>query len=149
MRKVNLILLHILTPLSLGALIYIAFRNKSLTIFRWFDKISISEFTDSIRNLLNPLKNNIPDWVIFSLPDGLWVYSFTSFLIIIWKNNSESVKYWMILPFAILLLIELLQLTKIFTGTCDFTDIYISFLALIISVYNMKLIPQIYERQTI
>lgn len=133
----------------MGGVIYIAFRSQSLILFTWFDKISISGFTNLIRDFLYPLNSILPDWVIYSLPDGLWVYSFTSFLIIIWNNKYESVKYWMIMPFTTLLLIELLQLAKMLTGTCDIADIYVSLLALILSLYNMKLIPQYYEKQII
>ena len=53
------------------------------------------------------------------------------------------------MPFTTLLLIELLQLAKMLTGTCDIADIYVSLLALILSLYNMKLIPQYYEKQII
>jgi hypothetical protein len=55
----------------------------------------------------------------------------------------------MIMPFATLLLIEMLQLAKMLTGTCDIADIYVSLLAFVLSIYNMKIIPRYYEKQTI
>lgn len=149
MQKFRLILSHVIVPLLLGGVIYIAFRSQSLILFTWFDKISISGFTNLIRDFLYPLNSILPEWVIYSLPDGLWVYSFTAFLIIIWNNRYESVKYWMMIPFTALLLIELLQLTGLLTGTCDLADIYVSLSAFVLCVYNMKLIPLNYEKQII
>jgi len=133
----------------LGGLIYIAFRSKSLILFTWFDEISISGITNLIRDFLYPLRYNLPDWILFSLPDGLWVYSFTSLLIIIWSDDFDSVKYWMTIPILTFFLIDLLQLSKILKGTFDIVDNVICLWAFVICVLRMKLIPQPYEKQTI
>lgn len=147
--KVRLILFNVIVPLLLGGLIYIVFRSKSLILFTWFDEISISGFTNLVRDFLYPLKNSLPDWIIFSLPDGLWVYSFTSFLIIIWSDDFESVKYWMVIPLLTFFLIELLQLFNILKGTFDIVDNSICLIAFVFCVFKMKLITQLYEKQII
>lgn len=138
MRK--LIFIHVAIPLLLGGLIYISFRSLSLRMFNWFEWSKIDFFTSLIRDLIYPLKNYIPPWFYFSLPDGLWIYSFSSALLIYWNNDFEKVKYWLLIPFVSGILIEILQGFKFFSGTFDFLDLFFSILGLLLSktIINSK-----------
>ncbi|MFV8390740.1 hypothetical protein [Flavobacterium sp. LB1P71] len=138
MRK--LIFIHVAIPLLLGGLIYISFRSLSLRMFNWFAWSKIDFFTSLIRDLIYPFKNYIPLWFYFSLPDGLWIYSFSSALLIYWNNDFEKVKYCLLIPFVSGILIEILQGFKFFSGTFDFLDLFFSILGLLLSktIINSK-----------
>lgn len=132
MKKI--IFIHVTLPLILGGLIYISFRSLSLRMFNWFKWCEIDFFTSIIRDLIHPLKNQIPSWFYFSLPDGLWIYSFSSALLIYWNNDFKKVKYWLLIPFASGILIEILQGFKLFHGRFDFLDLLFSTLGLLLSI---------------
>ena len=70
-------------------------------MFNWFNLLSVNETTDLIRGALSPLKDFLPEWIVFSLPDGLWVYSFSSSLLIIWRDNFGTAKLWLLFPFLL------------------------------------------------
>jgi glycopeptide antibiotics resistance protein len=80
----------------------------------------------------------MPSWVLYSLPDGLWVYSFSAMLYIIWKESIIRNKV-IIMPFLILLTSEMLQYLKIINGTFDISDIFISFIMSVLLIINLKL----------
>lgn len=140
MRYFKLTSVHVLLPLIIGGLIYISFRSLSLRLFSWFEILGINSFSSSIRNLANPFKNDLPPWIYFSLPDGLWIYSFSSALLIFWNNDFQKLKYWLFIPFISGILIEILQQFKLFPGTFDFLDLLFSTLGLLLSktIINYK-----------
>jgi hypothetical protein len=131
---------HVVIPLISGGLIYISFRSLSLRMFDWFKWCKIDFFTSLIRSIIYPLKSHFPAWFYFSLPDALWVYSFSSALLIYWNNDFEKVKYWLLIPFVSGILIEISQGFKFFSGTFDFLDLLLSTLGLLLSktIINYK-----------
>lgn len=124
--NINLILFHVISPLTTGGLIYIVFRTKSLRMFSWFESIGINTQISFLREYFSPLKSWLPSWVYFSLPDGLWVYSFTSIILILWAGK---INFWLIIPFSFGILIEILQGLS-FTGTFDYLDLAFSIIGI-------------------
>jgi hypothetical protein len=131
-----MILFHVISPLTLGGLLYVVFRAKSLRMFSWFESIGINTQISFLREYLSPLKSWLPSWVYFSLPDGLWVYSFTSIILILWAGK---INFWLIIPFTSGVLIEILQGFS-FTGTFDYLDLTFSVIGIStsISIINRK-----------
>ena len=76
--NIKMILIHVISPLIIGGILYVVFRTKSLRMFGWFEFIGFNSEISFLRKYVSPLKSWLPSWVYFSLPDGLWVYSFTS-----------------------------------------------------------------------
>jgi hypothetical protein len=138
MRNFKITTIHVILPLLIGGLIYISFRSISLRMCNWFEVIGINDFTSWIRCSMNPLKNNIPSWTYFSLPDGLWVYSFSSALIILWGNQYKKGKYWLLIPLLFGAIIELAQGIKLFPGTFDIIDFVFCLLASYLSIIIVK-----------
>jgi hypothetical protein len=124
--NINLILFHVISPLTAGGLIYIVFRTKSLRMFSWFESIGINTQISFLREYFSPLKYWLPSWVYFSLPDGLWVYSFTSIILILWAGK---INFWLIIPFSFGILIEILQGLS-FKGTFDYLDLAFSIIGI-------------------
>ena len=129
--NINLILFHVISPLTLGGLLYVVFRTKSLRMFSWFESIGINTQISFLREYFSPLKSWLPSWVYFSLPDGLWVYSFTSIILILWAGK---INFWLIIPFTSGILIEILQ-GFLFKGTFDRTDLIFSIIGFFLSIF--------------
>jgi hypothetical protein len=123
MIKTNNIFLNVILPIAIGGFIYILFREKSLLMFSWFTKIGLDNLIHNIRTIAI-WNYQLPDWVIYSLPDGIWVYSLTSLMLIIWYGDVSILKYfWLSIGLIIGLSIELCQLMGFYPGTFDKMDI--------------------------
>jgi hypothetical protein len=91
------ILLNVVFPIILGVIIYIGDR-------------------------INLLPNNISNYI----PDGLWAYSFSSTILIIWNRKINI--FWFIILGLCFIIFEIMQSTHILKGTGDIIDIIIYFL---------------------
>lgn len=114
----NTVFINVLVPLLIGGLIYILFRNESLIMFNWFDYLGLLEQIKELRATLNPMKSILPNWIYYSLADGLWTYAFVSAYLIYYK-----VDYWLLLPFLLSIGVEILQYFQLFQGTFDVIDL--------------------------
>lgn len=114
---------HFLT-LLLGSAIYLLFRISSLRMFSWISIIDLNSELDLIRVHTIRYANKIPNWIIYSLPDGLWMFSYVSLMLYIWKNEitKQSLLWILILP-IIALCSELGQMLNKVPGTFDSADL--------------------------
>ena len=114
---------HILSLLT-GGLIYILFRTTSLKMFRWFDNLGLTEIITIARNITLKYSNQLPNWIKFSLPDGLWIFSYVCLLLLIWSDSElkKSIPWVLIVP-AVAILSEIGQLPEIVPGTYDPIDL--------------------------
>jgi hypothetical protein len=128
MQRHGRILFTVLLPILIGGFTYILFRSDTLIMFRWFDNIGLESIIKSIRSSIGQSK--LPSWIIYSLPDALWVFSFTSFMLIIWKDKFtyQSISWILIAP-TIGLLSEIGQAFHVVPGTFDITDLTLLLLA--------------------
>ena len=142
MKKYLHLILHVFVPVLFGALIYILFRKESLTVFIWIGNISLLDEVMFIRSLLSDTKKNIPNLILYSLPDGIWVYSATYLLIEIWKNNLKNIYawFWISIPLICSVVIELLQLFQVVEGSYCLYDMtfYFSFFILSLLTINYR-----------
>jgi len=106
-----------------GGLIYCLFRERSLFY------IGSSNFI-------------LPQLAVYNLPDGLWVFSFSYSIFIIWDDErSISKTLWYLTPLLISIAMEYFQ-KHIIPGTYDIKDIY-----WIISGYLLSLVIQLNKKQ--
>ena len=129
MKKV---ILHIALPIFVGSMIYILFREKELLMFNWFNYLKLNFIIDFLRNNFYEYRIYIPKSILFSLPDALWVYSFTMFLSIYYKNR--------IILSAIFvgsIITEILQLWFVI-GIFDIYDVIYMFTLYLIAMYFIK-----------
>ena len=124
---------HVIIPILIGSFIYLIYRSETLIMFDWFNALGVSDLISTIRKF--PLFDaQIPLWIKYSLPDGLWVYSLTSLMIIIWKDvNSKSKYYWITSSIIIAIIIEIGQYFKFIPGTYDSIDIFLCLIAFSLS----------------
>jgi len=122
--KLNLLFCHVIIPISIGGIIYLFFRSDSLMMFRWADAIGVKSVLDNIRIYTTTIQMNNMNWFFFSLPYGLWVYSFTSFMLIVWelKFSRHSI-FWIFIGSSLALGGEIGQALGVIRGTFDPTDV--------------------------
>lgn len=110
-------------PVFIAILIYLLFRDKSIYLVSLFSELKCASYLDEIRKNSKLIQFYLPNWVIYSLPDGLWSISSYS-LVSIFVGIKLSFLYNIIL-FIIIILLELFQLFHFVNGTFDLIDILI------------------------
>lgn len=110
--------------LAFGSLIYLFFRNSSLKMFLWLNYFGLGKIIASVRNFTLPFVSSFPDWFLFSLPDGLWIFSFISLQLHIWKYslNFSNLIWFVSIP-LIAIISEIFQNLNILNGVFDPFDI--------------------------
>ncbi len=125
------ILLHVMLPLLIGGGIYIGFRSESLLLFQWIEHLGGIHLVTELRALTTEI--SLPNWVIYSLPDALWLYAFTYSILLIWEKQMHQISLgWLAIVFILGIGNELGQFYGIIPGTFDPIDLGLSILALFI-----------------
>ena len=125
----NKIAIHVAIPILIGFFIYILFRPDKLIMFDWLNSLGIGESISNLRDQ-SPSNSKVPSWIIYNLPDGLWVYSLTALMLIIWQDTKDNKKYfWIFSPLIISIMIEIGQYALIIPGTYDYMDILLCMIA--------------------
>jgi len=116
---------YVILPLTFGAAIYTFWRKPTLLVFSWYRGIGLYPAIKQLRHLATPVYHLIPKWIIFSLPDGLWVYAWTAFMASVWYNSdSRSIsRLWVFSGVALGVGSELSQLLGWIPGTFDIGDL--------------------------
>ena len=110
--------------LLLGGFVYISFRQDTIKMFNWFDSVNLSEAISGLRLYTLPLADFLPNWFLYSLPDGLWLFSYLSILLVVWDNKiSKHNIHWLLLVPTIAIVSEIGQLFGIVPGTFDIFDL--------------------------
>lgn len=124
-------LLLCISPLFLGGLLYVCFRTENLIMFSWFDYIGIDRQIDYIRQVSSDYGSYFDNWIKFSLPDALWLFSMLTMVILIWDFTigPQSV-IWIILVMSLGLISEIGQFFSLVPGTFDLIDLSLIFLAI-------------------
>jgi len=80
-KKIIQLVLYTFSPLFLGVLIYVASRSNSIYFLSLFS--------------LNNEKIHLPDLIKFNVVDGLWAFSASTLLQIIWDwELKKSLVFW-------------------------------------------------------
>jgi hypothetical protein len=116
------VVLTVLLPVSLGAVIYLSWRTETLLVFRWVQWLGAGSLLHTLRAAAHGVH---PSRALLNcLPDGMWVFAFTSAMRFIWlKPNTALAFCWMFLPLALALGGEFGQFLHNVPGTFDYTKI--------------------------
>jgi hypothetical protein len=122
-------IIHVFSPLLLGLIIYFLFRKTSgLVVSQYFGWV-----------WANKVVFSAPNFIRYNLPDGLWLYSFTSAQQTIWGEEITLKNLiWVLLVPIIAFLSELLQSLGLVRGTFDFLDLVIYAIATIAAFSHFK-----------
>lgn len=131
----------------LGGLIYLLFRSESIRVFDYLTYVKLDKPLSIIRSFTLPLTQFIPDWIIYSLPDGLWLFSFSLIISEIW-NKEDKIRFWfwiLLFPFTAIIW-ELGQALHVVSGTFDWIDAFIYSSVTVLIIKRNKTIY--YEKTT-
>jgi hypothetical protein len=107
-------------PLSFGGLIYIFHRNENIMFLSWLKFINIDFM---LLRQFDYDKNIVSLFIIYSLPNGLWILSGLLFLNIFWKYEKTNLLIYSIIFIVLGISIEIGQYLNILLGTFDVFDI--------------------------
>ena len=128
----------VIIPLLIGIVIYLLFRPLSIRVFNFFTEKQLSSIIQ-LRIELGTSFKELPSWFINSLPDGLWIFSFTNLLTLIWKDyNALFKKIILLSPLFIAMVHEIIQLFNPKYGTFDVIDIF-TYLFFYLIAYFVKI----------
>jgi hypothetical protein len=88
----------------------------------------------------------IPKWMMYNFSDGLWIFSFTSIMFYIWRNETANMYIWILSPLLIAFCFEFGQKIKLINGTFDAYDLISYVLGSVLSILaNLKFnkLPQL------
>ena len=120
-------------PISFGTLPYILLRKDAaifiVTIKEKLKKYFNIEFN---HHQVFRLDSNL-DWIVYNLPDALWAFSLTSFILL--STRTDSKKIQLLYLFTGILVMLFLENT---IGTFDWLDILAMFSGFIISILLLR-----------
>ena len=119
-----------LSPITVGGLIYIRWRDSNLVMFRWFRALSLDTVIGWLRAGADAPAGGWPLWMVYSLPDGLWVYALTALMIFLWRDSNSPIKLaWLSLGLLLGAGSELGQLAGVVPGSFDLVDLFVCLFA--------------------
>lgn len=125
--RLRAVMVHVVAPLACGTAIYVVRRSNNLVLRAWMPELARTASFEGLGAATAALRDALPGWVLFNLPDGLWAYALTAGLALTWRSGPRRVRTaW--LGFALVLAVgfELAQLFGVFPGTFDVRDLVAS-----------------------
>lgn len=117
-------------PLLIGGFLYLGYRAETLLMFKWIDFLGLRQIINQFR--LFSIEYPLPTWIYYSLPDGLWLFSYMLLINSIWnKGNKVQYLFWLYILPVIALTSEVLQIFFPKLGTFDLIDIIFYLLAIL------------------
>jgi hypothetical protein len=130
--------LLVYAPLLSGGAIYLLFREKCLLMFEWVRYLGLYPLLSDYRSIFGHYEGFLPDWVIYSLPYGLWCCSLSAFLSTLWcKSNIFSQVIVLGFIMSVTIAPEVGQLLGIVSGTFDTMDLAICFAGTSIGIFSI------------
>ena len=122
-----------LVCITVGGLIYLIFRTRTLVMFHFIPDNLIEEL--NLVHEYSCANFQIPNFIIYNLPTGLWTISYIILMQLILENNVGLHRFlWIYLLPILLCLTEILQLFSFIPGTFDILDVCCYIVPMIISL---------------
>jgi len=77
-------MLHVCLPTVIGASVYVLFRTSTLLVFKCIEAVGLYGHVIALREGVSHVR--LPEWFLYSFPDGAWVYATTMWMVIIWNG---------------------------------------------------------------
>ena len=145
------LLVAVVLPVLAGAGIYTLWRSKNLLVFTWYRWVGLSPWVMDLRREAARVRHIIPGVILYSLPDALWVYSFTALLGFIWSGQRSGIgrRLWIMLPLALGVGGEFGQLWHVVPGTFDWADLGAYFAAWFAALISVSAFLRMIRKQTV
>ena len=139
-------LLWPLLALAAGGLIYILLRPLEPVFFTWIRTLGLESWLIALRGQQDTA-HALPDWLVYSLPNGLWAFAYTFLMIRLWRRSRSVVKYVWYLSIPLLVFgFELLQLSGTIRGTFSRVDLLFGALGILTGVITSGLVKKAHLR---
>ena len=111
-----------------GTAIYFSTRSENILLNQWVAHIADGKFLQFFQRLASNAW--VPGWIMYSLPDALWMMALTLFILLIWdfKIHRRST-VWLALAVVAGAGLEILQGFHLMRGTFDMADLLFVLLA--------------------
>mgnify|MGYP006188926019 CR=1 FL=1 len=138
----------VLLPLTIGGLLYVAFRPTHLLLFQWAEVLGLADAVTALRLLADPYAPGMPRWVIDSAPAALWAFAFTGCMSRLWYGRLQPrAWFWITTAAFVGVGSELLQIAGHVPGTFDPFDLLAYVVGSVLGVWAaLFLIPKITNR---
>lgn len=102
--------------------IYFLFRSTDMYMFLPIKACGGMDKLNDIRSLFADC--HLPDWFLYSLPDGLWLYAYMLLISTLWHTEKSHLRtvFLALLP-ILAFTIEGLQFLSLYQGTGDVVDV--------------------------
>lgn len=142
--KIRNIIAGILCLLT-GCAIYLLLRSDTIRLYRWVKATVGTAALDSLRE--TTLGWDIPEFVRFSLPDGMWCAAYVLIADGIWGNERGLIKHIIVsfIP-AVAIGHECLQLLGLARGTFDPSDLLCYAFPLAVYFFRTMRLKPIFSR---
>jgi hypothetical protein len=105
-----------------GGLIYLLWRPETIRLFAWIGPAKDWSIYTTIRDLGSVARPH--HFIVYSLPDGLWLASFGHALLVVVRDASAASRAaWLAVPVTLGIGSEFLQMMGIVGGVFDRNDI--------------------------
>lgn len=140
MRTALAVFLEVVLPIVVGGIIYLGLRAESLLMFQWAEALHIVPMVDALRDSLGPLRKTLPEFVLYSLPDGLWGYSMGMAQALIWQKAPNKWSWILVggVP-ALAFFGEIGQAVDIVPGTFCWNDLTVTAVAVLACLLNFRI----------
>ncbi len=132
-----------LTALAIifGGTIYILFRPSEPVFFQWIRVAGLDNMLSAARRNTFLSGLQLPDWIVYSLPNGLWSFAYSLIITGIWAGSKSWLRYvWMASIPLLVLGYEMLQYQGIIPGTFCLQDIAMGTAGLIFGILIIAII---------
>lgn len=124
---------YVILPLVLGALPYLILRKDASVFIIAIQKLLRNYFDVDFNHRQAIRLDSHWDWVVYNLPDALWAFSLTSFIVLATRTDSRNIKLlYLIVSILIMLVLE------ITVGTFDWFDVAAMFIGSCVSIALMR-----------
>lgn len=115
------------SSLLLGCVIYLLWRPDSIRFFRWLDALGLRDCVHLARGYASFFYPHLPGWIVFSLPNGLWAFSYALIISTLWWGRKSWLSlFWLFSIPIVGMGYEILQGLGIIPGTFCVGDLIFS-----------------------
>jgi len=120
-------------PVVLGLSIYVLWRPETIRLFGWLELVGLGSCVGLIRSYSIYVYDYIPEWIIFSLPNGLWAFSYAFIITALWWGSNSKLKYLWLGSIPVLGLgYEIMQYPGVIRGVFCLQDLVICFIGIVL-----------------
>lgn len=124
-----------------GGIIYVAWRPRTLLMFRWFEHVGLANVANAVRSDLSAYRGSCPEWCVYSLPEALWVYSGTCLLCLVWgPHHTFASGVWLSALPCVAIAGEVGQALHFLPGTPSFCDASLSLIAALLAIAAYRIL---------